>query len=128
MILENPVYNDDVVRGRDLQEVVDAVNANEVFTDNMTIIGSKSEAGMSLSVVDQYGGGVGGGQSGGNVYPVKIQSGSNGVYKGIIIDQNTGEATGDIIDAIATRATGYDLPADSYVVAYKVSVETLGSN
>jgi len=56
-MIENPVYNDDFVKGSDLQQVVDAVNANEVFTDNMTIMGNKSEAGISLSVVDQYGGG-----------------------------------------------------------------------
>ena len=55
--MDNPVYNDDYVKGSDLQQVIDQVNANEIFTDNMTITGNKSEAGMSLSVVDQYGGG-----------------------------------------------------------------------
>ncbi len=63
-MMDNPVYNDDYVKGSDLQQVIDQVNANEVFTDNMTITGNKSEAGMSLSVIDQYGGGGGGGGGG----------------------------------------------------------------
>ena len=58
-MLDNPVYNDSIVRGYDLQAIVDAVNANELFTDNTTLIANKSEAGTSLSVVDQYGGGGG---------------------------------------------------------------------
>lgn len=66
------------------------------------------------------------GKSSITVAPAIISSGSNGSYIGNILDDS-----GGVIEAGATLipdpATAYDLPADSQVVAYKVSVETLGS-
>lgn len=60
------------------------------------------------------------------VAPAIITSGGNGDYTGDIVD-DTGEVIESGVTLIPTRATAYDLPADSYVVAYKVEVETLGS-
>lgn len=62
-----------------------------------------------------------------SVYPAEIISGGSGIYKANILNE-AGESVESGVDLIATRATGYDLPPDSYVVAYKVKVDTLGSN
>ncbi len=127
-MIDNPVYSGDIVRGSDLQLVVDAVNANEVFTDNMTIIGSKSEAGMSISVIDQYGGGGGGDSvASTSVSGAEVKSGGNGLYNGDLLAED-GEVSEAGVDFIATPSTVYNLPVTNHTVAYKVSTSTLGSN
>jgi len=67
----NYFLNDDtLVRGSDLRDVIDAINANEVYTDFNTIQATKGNGGTFLSVVDQYGGGGGAGALSEN-YPFK---------------------------------------------------------
>jgi len=54
----NYILNDsDLVRGRDIRTIIDEVNANEIISDNLTIVVDKNEGGTSIQVIDQFGGG-----------------------------------------------------------------------
>ena len=124
-MIYNKVMSSEVVKGHHLDDLIKAINNNEVFGDQTTIIVNKSDGGTSLQVADQYGGGTSGGTVSG-VSAFQIQSGGNGVYTAKKIDQTTGEPLADDFTIIATRATAYDLPATSYVVGFDVTVTTLG--
>ena len=126
-MIENPVYSDNIVRGSDLQPIIDQLNAQEVFTDNMTILAERSTSGINLSVIDQYGGGGGGEVSTGSTVQIKITSGSNGIYTGNIIDPATGDE-GAEATVFANRATVDDLNVGKYIVGARVSAPTLGAN
>ena len=71
----NYFLNDDtLVRGSDLRDVIDAINANEVYTDFNTIQATKGNGGTFLSVVDQYGGGGGaGGATSTNPFQISVE-------------------------------------------------------
>ena len=62
-----------------------------------------------------------------NVYPAIVKSGGNGIYVVDILNA-AGEVVETNVPAIPTRATGYNLAAGDYIVCYKVTIETLGSN
>ena len=59
------------------------------------------------------------------VYPVKIKSGSNGVYEAVKINADTGEE-GETITIFASRATGYDLTDNKSAVGLEVKLTTMG--
>jgi hypothetical protein len=131
-MINNPVYSDNIVRGSDLQVVVDAINANEVFTDNMTIIGNKSEAGISISVVDQYGGGVSGGKGGAQYTfraKIKTYTAGTGIYTVDIYNNGYSEpATSEDIVATPTITTFTPLGIGEKAIVMLDEVETLGDN
>lgn len=115
-MIDNPVYDDNLVRGSDLQPIIDQLNAQEVFVDDLTMISTESTAGKYLSVIDQYGGGSGGG--GGDTVafaPAVIVSGSNGVYVCNIVNDDGSISTDETL-LVASRATAYDLAADKQIL------------
>ncbi len=75
----------------------------------------------------RLGGTQGGGGGDATVRPAKLTGGGNGLYKGDLLDE-AGEVIENGADFIAALATVYNMPAYSYIVAYKVSTSTLGSN
>lgn len=91
-MIDNPVYDDNLVRGSDLQPIIDQMNAQEVFVDDLTMISTESTAGKYLSVIDQYGGGSGGGGEAGdtNVYPCIVTSVTDTALYGVKLENPTG--------------------------------------
>ena len=130
-MIDNPVYSDSIVRGSDLQQIVDEINRNAVFTDNMTIQAERSEAGISLSVVDQYGGGGGG--EGGTQFTflskIKSYDQGTGIYLVDLYNNGYGEVPTQIdVEATPTIQTFTPLGIGEKAVVMLDTIETLGDN
>jgi len=56
-MIHNTLNDGELVRGRDIRELINEINSNELHGDNTTVTVNKARGGTYISVIDQYGGG-----------------------------------------------------------------------
>ncbi len=129
-MINNPVYNDELVRGNDLQYVVDAINNNELYGDQVSTKIDKGTGGTTISVIQQDAVAVGsGGSTSTYLAKIKTYTEGTGVYTVDIYNNGYNEdATETDIKATPTITTFTPLGIGEKAIVMKDEVETLGDD
>ena len=108
----------------DLEELYTFIDSMRFNGDGENIVVDHDHNGVNIRYVGEATAATGDGETT-NVYPAKIKSRQGGAYRVDILNES-GEVIESDAPAITTLASAYDIPLSDFVVAYKVTVDTLG--